>query len=69
MNDLNASVGVSLCAHPLSPAPRYGSLHLDCRLKTHLAVPPVVNPGQHYDDPLLNPVKERFIPTWQASQL
>lgn len=60
----------------LSPAPwgtsvppRYGSLHLDCRLKTHLAVPPVVNPGQHYDDPLLNPVKDRFMPAWQASQL
>lgn len=49
--------------------PRYGSLHLDCRLKTtHLSVPPMVN-SQHYDDPLLNPVKDRFIPTWQASHL
>lgn len=48
---------------------RYGSLHLDCRLKTHLAVPPVVNPGQHYDDPLLNPMKDRIMPAWQASQL
>lgn len=48
---------------------RYGSLHLDCRLKTHLAVPPVVTPGQHYDDPLLNPVKDRFMPAWQTSQL
>lgn len=49
--------------------PRYGSLHLDCRLKTApLGVPPMVN-TQHYDDSLLNPAKERFIPTWQASQL
>ena len=48
--------------------PRYGSIHLDCRLKTHLAAPPMVN-TQHYDNPLLNPAKDRFIQTWQTSQL
>ncbi|XP_076028322.1 N-terminal amidohydrolase 1 [Oratosquilla oratoria] len=52
-----------------SVPPRYGSLHLDCRLKTHLTVPPMVNTTQHYDDPLLNPTKDRFMPAWQASQL
>ncbi|KAF2360913.1 Protein N-terminal asparagine amidohydrolase [Trinorchestia longiramus] len=57
--------GTNTAAHGIPP--RYGSLHLDCKLKTHLAGP--VAPTQHYDDQLLNVKPERFMPAWQTSQL
>ncbi|KAA0184856.1 hypothetical protein HAZT_HAZT009144 [Hyalella azteca] len=41
---------------PHGVPPRYGSLHLDCKLKTHLTGPITgpLPPAQHYDDQLLN---------------
>ena len=60
---------------PVAPQPwgstvpaRYSSIQLDCRLKTHLSVPPVVN-NAHYEDPVLSHAKERYIPAWPASHL
>ena len=47
--------------------PRYGPLHLDCKLKTHLAGS--VAPTPHYEDHLINAKPERFMQTWQTSQL